>query len=123
MRTEEESIARELEEFIEEYSGDDGLLEGATSDAGKVTQAAVRARLKAVVVDPEGQEERDVLEVCLDLMKALAAAKGGMRSRCRSSRVKLRTTGRRSRGTWSGWGCRYESAVRMVHRRVRAERH
>ena len=75
MRTEEESIARELEEFVEEYSGEDGLLEGATSDSGKVTQAAVRARLKAVAGDPEGQEERDVLEVCLDLMKALAAAK------------------------------------------------
>ena len=75
LRTEEESIARELEEFIEEYSGEDGLLEGATSDAGKVTQAAVRARLKTVADDPEGQEERDVLEVCLDLMKARAAAK------------------------------------------------
>ena len=75
LRTEEERIARELEEFVEEYSGEDGLLEGATSDAGKVTQAAVKARLKEVVGDPEGQEERDVLEVCLDLMKALAAAK------------------------------------------------
>ena len=75
LRTEEEGIARELEEFVEEYSGEDGLLEGATSDSGKVTQAAVRARLKAVAGDPEGQEERDVLEVCLDLMKALAAAK------------------------------------------------
>ena len=81
LRTEEEGIARELEEFIEEYSGEDGLLEGATSVAGKVTvnrkktQAAVRARLKAVAGDPEGQEERDVLDVCLDLMKALAAAK------------------------------------------------
>ena len=73
--TKRESIARELEEFVEEYSGEDGLLEGATSDAGKVTQAAVRARLKAVADDPEGQEERDVLEVCLDLMKALGAAK------------------------------------------------
>ena len=75
LRTEQESIARELDEFVEEYSGEDGLLEGATSDAGKVTQAAVRARLKAVGGDPEGREERDVLEVCLDLMKALAAAK------------------------------------------------
>ena len=75
LRTEEESIARELEEFVEEYSGEDGLLEGATSDAGKVTQAAVRARLKVVAGDPDGQEERDVLEVCLDLMKARAAAK------------------------------------------------
>ena len=75
LRTEEESVARELEEFVEEYSGEDGLLEGATSHSGKVTQAAVKARLKAVVGDPEGHEERDALEVCLDLMKALAAAK------------------------------------------------
>ena len=75
LRTDQESIARELEEFVEEYSGEDGLLEGATSDSGKVTQAAVRARLKAVARDPDGQEERDALEVCLDLMKALAAAK------------------------------------------------
>ena len=75
LRTDEERIARELEEFIEEYSGEDGLLEGATSDTGKVTQVTVRARLKAVAGDPEGQEERDVLEVCQDLMKALAAAK------------------------------------------------
>ena len=75
LRTEQETIARELEEFIEEYSGEDGLLEGATSDAGKVTQAAVKARLKAVAGDPERQEERDPLDVCLNLMKALAAAK------------------------------------------------
>ena len=75
LRTKQESIARELEEFIEEYSGEDGLLESATSNAGKVTQAAVRARLKVVGGDDEGQEERDVLEVCLDLMKALAAAR------------------------------------------------
>ena len=75
LRTEQENIARELEEFVEEYSGEDGLLEGATRDAGKVTQAAVRARLKAVAGNPEDQEERDALEVCLALMKALAAAK------------------------------------------------
>ena len=75
MRTEQEGVARELEGFIEEHSGDDGLLEGATTDSEKVTQAAARARLKAVVGDPEGWEERDALEVCLDLMKALGAAK------------------------------------------------
>ena len=32
------SVVRELEEFIDEYSGEDGLLEGAMSDAGKVTR-------------------------------------------------------------------------------------
>ena len=75
LRAEEEEVARELEEFVEEYSGDDGLLEGATTDAGRVTQAAVRARLKVVRNDPEGSDERDALEVCLELMKSLSAAK------------------------------------------------
>ena len=78
LRTEQESIARELEQFIEEYSGEDGLLEGATSDAGKVTQAAVRGRLKAVAGDPEGQEER------------------------------VEDYGAKVRVTWSGWVCRDE---------------
>ena len=32
------SVAREPAEFTEEYSGEDGLLVGATSDAGKVTR-------------------------------------------------------------------------------------
>ena len=75
LRADEEAIARELEEFVEEYTGEDGLLDGATTYAGKVTQAAVKARLKEVVDDPGGCEECDALVVCLDLMKALAAAK------------------------------------------------
>ncbi len=75
LRTEQEDAAHDLEEFIEAHSGEDGLLERAASDAGKVTQAAVRARLKAVRDDAEGQAERDALTLCLDLMKALAAAK------------------------------------------------
>ena len=48
LRTEEEGIARELEELIEESSGEDGLLDGATSDTGKVTKTAVKARLKVL---------------------------------------------------------------------------
>ncbi len=72
---EAETVGRELAEFVEEHSGEDGPLDGATSDAGKVTQAAVKRRLKEVADDPDGREELDALEVCLDLMKAHAAAK------------------------------------------------
>ncbi len=75
LRTEEEGIARELEEHIEESSGEDGLLEGATSDTGKVTQSAAKARLKEVLHDPEAHEERDTLDACLELMTAHASAK------------------------------------------------
>ena len=80
LRGEEEAVGRELEEFVEEYAGEDGLLDGATSDAGKVTQAAVRKRLKEVAQDPEGHEERDALDVCLDLMKAHATAKKAVKA-------------------------------------------
>ena len=75
LRTEEEGIARELEEHIEESSGEDGLLEGATSNTGKVTQSAAKARLKEVLLDPEAHEEREALDVCLELMTAHATAK------------------------------------------------
>ena len=54
--------------------GAGGLLAGATTNAGKVRQAAVRVRLKEVRDDPDGGDERDALEVCLELMKSLAAA-------------------------------------------------
>ena len=72
---EEQAVARELDEFVDGHAGEDGLLEGATSPAGKVTQAAVKARLKIVGNEPEGCDERAALEFCLELMKALAAAK------------------------------------------------
>ena len=70
-----EASARDLEEFVEKHTGEDGLLASATTDAGKVTQASVRARLKELADDPDGRKECGVLEVCLILMKALAAAK------------------------------------------------
>ena len=70
-----EASARKLDGFVEKHSGEDGLLNSATTDTGKVTQAAVKARLKELVDDPEGQEECGTLEVCLILMKSLATAK------------------------------------------------
>ena len=75
LREEEERFARELAKFVEDYTGEDGLLEGVISDAGKVTQAAVKVRLKEVTDYPEVHDERDALELCLDLMKAYAMAK------------------------------------------------
>ena len=70
-----EASARDLEEFVEKHTGEDGLLASATTDAGKVTQAKVRARLKELADDPEGRKECGVLEVCLILTKSLAVAK------------------------------------------------
>ncbi|MYL05478.1 MAG: SAM-dependent DNA methyltransferase [Gemmatimonadales bacterium] len=72
---EQDRIGREVEAFVEENTGEDGLFDGATTGAGNVTQAAVRARLKEIRGGDGDPDERDALEVCLDLMKAEAKAK------------------------------------------------
>ena len=45
-----------------------------------MTQAAVKKRLKEVVDDPEDHEERDALEVCLELIKAHGASKKAVKA-------------------------------------------
>ncbi len=72
---EEEAIGRDVAAFVEENAGEDGPLSDATTATGKVTQAAAKARLRTVGDGPEDREERDALEVCLDLMKAHAKAR------------------------------------------------
>ena len=72
---EQERTGREVEAFVEENTGEDGFLDSATTDAGNVTQTAVRARLKEIRGGREDPDERDALKVCLDLMKAEARAK------------------------------------------------
>ncbi|MYG81103.1 MAG: N-6 DNA methylase, partial [Gemmatimonadetes bacterium] len=77
---EQDRIGREVEAFVEENTSEDGLLDGATTDAGNVTQAAVRVRLREVRGGGGDPEERDTLEVCLDRMKAEAKAKRAAKS-------------------------------------------
>ena len=59
---------RMLEDFVEETSGEDGLLEDALSDNGKPTKAGVKARLKEIGNDPEFAEEQKALETCRNLL-------------------------------------------------------
>ena len=75
LRAYEEAIARLLEEFVEKHTGEDGLLDGATTGTGKVTQTAVKVRLREVADDPESRKERDALGACTEAMKAHAVAK------------------------------------------------
>lgn len=70
----QETAARELEEFIEEQSGEEGLLEDATNDNGKVTRNAVKARSKEIGRNPEFAEEREVLTQVMALIEAESGA-------------------------------------------------
>ena len=74
LRAWQETAARGLEAFVEEHTGEGGLLEDAANDKGRVTRAAVKERLKAVRDEPESGEERDALTRCLDLIEAESEA-------------------------------------------------
>jgi type I restriction enzyme M protein len=83
----QEAAARELEEFVEEHSGEEGLLEDATNDKVKVTKGAVKARLAEInAVNPakagsqDDQDELDALARCLDLIEADAEINKAVRN-------------------------------------------
>ena len=71
----------ELAEYIEEHTGEDGLLVDALNDSGNITAGSVKARLKALTPDlmtlQETQDddgERDALTHCLSLLDAKSKA-------------------------------------------------
>ena len=69
-----EVAERDLEEFVEENSGEEGLLEDGKADKGTVTKASVNERLKQIKNDQGGDDERKVLTRCLELIEAEATA-------------------------------------------------
>jgi len=67
------TIAQAIEELTEEHGGDDGLLEEAKNDKGKVTKLSVVARLKDIKTDRTAVDERKVLDQYLALVEQEAA--------------------------------------------------
>ena len=79
LRARQEAAGRELEEFVEEHTGEDGLLEDAANDQGKVTRVSVKARLRSVRNEPDAEEERTALTRCLALLEAESRAGKGVK--------------------------------------------
>ncbi|MFK7160032.1 type I restriction-modification system subunit M [Marinospirillum sp. MEB164] len=71
-----DSATQELESFVEEHSGEEGLLCEALNDKDKVTAASVKARLKLAA----DVEERKVLQQCSKLMDAESHAKKALKT-------------------------------------------
>ncbi len=71
LQTTLDSVSQELDTFIEENSGDDGLLNDALNDKDKVTKATVTARLK-LATDPD---EKSALKQAKKLFDLEADAK------------------------------------------------
>ncbi len=79
LQADQETAARELEEFVEEHTGEDGLLQDATNDKGKVTKTGVTTRLKIIRDEPDSDEERDALSCCLELIGVESRASKAVR--------------------------------------------
>ena len=79
LQTALESATQTFDEYIEEHTGEDGLLADATNDSGNITKTSVNARLKALTPDlitiGDAQDnEQEALEHCLSLIEAKAKA-------------------------------------------------
>lgn len=65
----EDTAVNELSEFVEEHTGEDGLLQDAINDKGKVTKTGVTMRLRIIRDEPDSDEEQDILTRFMGLME------------------------------------------------------
>ena len=73
LEAEAASIAQAMDELAEEHGGEEGLLEEVQNEKGKITKAAVVARLKEITTDVDAADERKVLDAYLGLVEKEAA--------------------------------------------------
>ena len=72
LKTQQATEESTLAEFIEEHTGEDGLLADATNNKGDITAISVKARLKAIQGEPDSKEEWGVLTSCVLLIDAVS---------------------------------------------------
>jgi type I restriction enzyme M protein len=74
LQAEKDAAVQTLEAFIEEHSGEEGLIEDAKNDKGKITGASLKARIKEIKGDADAKDELNVLKKCQRLLDADSAA-------------------------------------------------
>ena len=70
LQAKQETASRELEEFVEEHTGEEGLLADVVNDKGKVTKTSVTQQLKAIRFEQESTQKQDALKRCSTLINA-----------------------------------------------------
>jgi type I restriction enzyme M protein len=75
IQTDLDTASQELESYLEEHSGEDGLLSDALNDKDKITAASVKARLK-LATDPD---EKTALKQAQKLFDAEAEGKKSLK--------------------------------------------
>jgi len=81
LQTEEDAATREFEEFTEEHTEEDGLLEDVVNDKGNITKKVVEERLKKLNrnINHEFKEEKEALQHCLKLLDKETKAKKALK--------------------------------------------
>lgn len=74
LESERDALVLQIETLEEEQSGEDGLLEDAKNDKGKLTKTSVTARIKEIKDDSESADELEVLEKYTDVLEQAADA-------------------------------------------------
>ena len=70
-----DSASQALEGFVEGHDDEEGLLDEAKNDKGKVTQKLINVRIKELKQNCTDPDELEALQECLKLVKAESAAK------------------------------------------------
>jgi type I restriction enzyme M protein len=74
-----EEASRAVQEYMEEHTAEQGLLEEAISDNGKVTKASATARLKKARYEKADKDEIEALQHAIDLFNTESIAKAKAR--------------------------------------------
>ena len=74
LEAEKQTLSAGKEEFEEEHSGEEGVLEELKSEKGKLSKSSVHKRAQEIKDDPGAADERAILIAYLDLLDAESAA-------------------------------------------------
>jgi type I restriction enzyme M protein len=74
LEAEKQTLSASKEEFEEEHSGEEGVLEELKSEKGKLSKGSVQKRAQEIKDDPDAADERATLAAYLDLLDAESAA-------------------------------------------------
>jgi type I restriction enzyme M protein len=90
LEAERDAVTLELEELIEEHGADDGPLDEAKNEKGKVTAKGVKDRLREIQDDTDADDERAVLEKVQAMIDKEAAAGKKLKDAQKAIAVKVR---------------------------------
>jgi type I restriction enzyme M protein len=89
METTSDEITRSKEEFEEEHSGEDGILEEVKNERGNITKTNLNKRIREIKDDNEELDELKILEEYLGLMDRESTARRKIRDADRKLQKKV----------------------------------